>query len=463
MSLIVLLLFPLSGLKSEAAVTFRDVATDFRAYKEIAYLTEGKIVQGDGSNFYPYREVTRAEAIAMLGRAIDLNGTKRVTDFSDVPMNTFASGYIQSAVEKHIITESGTFHPNQPIKRGEMALFISRAFRYEGQATEIEAANELKTRGIASGISSTDFGYSLNIKRADFAVFLARAINYQLRSITDITFSGERYVKASDHLNVRTGPSTSFQKVGELLPGTKVETAYDVGSWTYIKAEHVEGLVHRDYLVESSTTTPPIDQSLSSQVVMIDPGHGGTDPGAIGFGLLEKNVVLDTALEVQTLLKNTPIQIKLTRETDVFPSLRDRVSMAKAAKANAFISIHANASNGKASGTETFYYRSAAVNPNWEDSSLLASFIQERMVQAWNLPDRGIKNGDLHVLRENTMPAVLVELGFIDRATDNEYLKSPEWRKKAAEAIYFGILDYYQSKGYDVEEYYDYQNLASEE
>ena len=68
--------------------------------------------------------------------------------------------------------------------------------------------------------------------------------------------------------------------------------------------------------------------------------------------------------------------------------------------------------------------------------------------------DRGVKHGDYHVLRENTMPAVLVELGFIDNASDNEKLASTTYRQKAAQAIYYGILDYYKANGYNVSQYY---------
>lgn len=472
--LLVLLLLPLAEIRSEAAVTFLDLSPDYRAYEEITYLAEGKITTGDkDGKFYTDREVTRAEAAAMLGRALNLNGAKRATEFSDVPMQSFASGYIQSAADKGIITglNDGTFRPNQPIRRAEMAILINRAFGYNGQNSVLMSANELMVKGIARGITPTDFGFDLNIKRADFAVFLARAINYKLRVSPDnssdvppaITFDGEKYVIAYDILNVRTGPSTNYQKIGELIPGTKVETSYQVGIWTYIKAENIEGFVHQDFLADTYTPGQVPLNSISSQLVVIDPGHGGSDPGSVGFGLYESTVTLDTALRLKSILEKTPIQFKLTRSSNVFIPLSERVQIAKAANGNAFISIHGNKhSSTSASGTETYYYNSAAVNPYWEDSRRLATFIQNRMVEAWNLTDRGVKHGDFHVLRENTMPAVLVELGFISNPDDNAKLKSSAWRQIAAEAIYFGTLDYYKSKGFKVSHLYDYKNIAPE-
>jgi N-acetylmuramoyl-L-alanine amidase len=461
-SLVVLLVWQWSGIRSEAAVSFKDVPSNYRAYKEIAYLTEGKIAYGDAGYFYPYRDVSRAEAIAFVGRSIGLNGTKRETQFSDVPMQTFASGYIQDAAEKNMVTSliaDGTFKPDQPITRGEMALVINAAFGYEGVNDVNEAANALKIRGIAQGISAADFGIDLKIKRADFAVFLARAIDYKLRTVQNITYDGEQYVSATDYLNVRKGPSTDFAAVSELTLGTKVQTSYQVGNWMYIKSETAEGFVKQEFLNVTYTPSEGPINPLTQQLVMVDPGHGGKDPGAIGFGLYESHVVLDTGLRLRAILERTPIRVKMTRESNVFYSLSERVQKANAANATSFVSIHANAFSGRTSGTETFYYR-AAYNQNWEDSKQLATFIQKRMIQAWRLTNRGVKDGNLYVLRENTMPAALVELGFIDNATDNAKLKSPEWRAKAAEAIYYGILDYYSYKGYNIAKYYNYKILT---
>jgi N-acetylmuramoyl-L-alanine amidase len=464
-SFLALVLLSLSATLSQAAVSFGDVPSGFRAYKEISYLAEGQVVSGDNGKFYPAREVTRAEAAAMIGRAINLTGTKQATKFTDVPLQNFASGYIQSAVDQGIITgySDGTFRPYNSVTRGEMALLINRAFGYEGKKDVYVAADVLKRMGIAQGITADNFGYEQKIKRADFSVFLARAINYKLRLYPTISYQQDYYVN-QEFLNVRTGSNVYFKKIGELELGAKVQATYKVGSWTYIKTDEFEGFVNGLYLsetvVESASDTPTEPHPISTQSIVIDPGHGGKDPGASGLGIREKDVVLATGLKLKPILEQLPIEVTLTRESDVFIPLADRVAKAKAVNADIFVAIHANALNGSAHGTETYYY-AAASNPYTADSKLLASKIQSRLVKAWNTYDRGIDDGNFHVLRENTMPAVLVELGFIDQVQDNAKLKSAYWQQLAAEAIYQGILDYYQAKGFDTTEFKNWDPLTA--
>ncbi|MGL4820942.1 MAG: N-acetylmuramoyl-L-alanine amidase, partial [Bacilli bacterium] len=218
----------------------------------------------------------------------------------------------------------------------------------------------------------------------------------------------------------------------------------------------------RSHLV--STVVAPPTQKFT---IVIDPGHGGTDPGAVGLNKLqEKSVVLDVGKRMQKYFAKTPYNIKLTRETDIYLSLQQRVSFAANNKADLFISLHANAANGAASGIETYYYNSnsgraltdgpdtQAINPFPNESRELATFIQNRLIQAMKLPNRGVKHGNFHVIRENQMPAVLVELGFIDNKTDNALLASSTQRENYAKAIYWGTLDYLGSKGQNVSSYY---------
>ncbi|WNS78983.1 N-acetylmuramoyl-L-alanine amidase [Domibacillus sp. DTU_2020_1001157_1_SI_ALB_TIR_016] len=437
------------------AAGFVDVPS--RAAAEVNYLADGKIANGSSATtFGTDKTVTRAEAAAFIGRALQLDGTKRTTDFIDVGAGSFASGYIQSAVDKEIFSgyDGGRFLPGKEVTRGEMAVMVSKAFNYSFGGTLSGAAKALTSRGIAQGVEDGTFGADQLLKRGDFAVFLARAINPDFRLIKTDEFTKTMWANVGD-LNVRSGPSTAYASKGKLTEDEKVSAAHKVGDWVYIKSAEVTGFVNAFYLRDTETKSATSDPRLSKQTIILDPGHGGTDSGASGYGILEKDVVLDTSLKVNELFKKTPFTVKLTRSTDTFIELGDRTAFAKNNNGNVFVSVHANAFNKSANGTETYYY-GASNTANTADSKLLAEKIQVRMLTALQLKDRGVKKTSvLYVLKNNTMAAALAELGFIDQAGDNEKLKSEYWRNAAAKAIYYGILDYYKAKGYDVDSLYE--------
>lgn len=434
-----------------SAAGFTDIGDTHRAKDEIYFLSTGQIANGSNGYFYPDREVTRAEAAAMIGRSLNLNGSKTNTIFEDVGSGNFASGYIQSAVDEKIISgyNDGTFRPNVPVTRGEMALLISRAFEYNA-TTVSSASSELMQRGIAQGMSNGSFGAGLSIKRADFSVFLARAINSGLRlEGQSLLFPEKKYVN-TNILNFRSGPSVNYPIIEKLTYGIPVEIAYKIGDWGYVRTlKGQEGFLHMDFLSDdlSGPIIPepepvPVDP-LSEEVIVLDAGHGNPDNGASGFGIHEKDVVLATALKAEKYFNKTPLQVKMTRSTDKKIELADRVAYAKQVGGDKFISIHANSFNGHAQGTETYYYGIAKTNPYVNQSKALATYIQERLLTAWGTSDRGVKHGDFHVVRENTMPAVLTELGFIDYKPDNDKLRSAYWQDLAGKAIFLGTLDYY--------------------
>ncbi|OMP66610.1 N-acetylmuramoyl-L-alanine amidase [Domibacillus epiphyticus] len=454
------LMVPLLGYGQNAeAAGFVDVPK--RAEKEVNYLAEGGIAKGSSATYFgAQKTVSRMEAAAFIGRALQLDGTKRATNFKDVGSGNFASGYIQSAVSIGILSGygGGRFLPYKEVTRGELAVMISKAFGYSYGGTLSGAANALKSRGIADGLSNGSFGADQIVKRADFAVFLARAINPEFRTKGFSSFSKTLWTNTGD-LNIRTGPSTKYSSKGKLAEDVKVTGSFTIAGWTYVKSGSTAGFVSAGYLRDTeakSATKPPVtgaDPRLSNQTIILDPGHGGSDPGASAFGLREKDVVLKTGLKVNNLFKKTPFKVKMTRSTDTFISLNNRAAFAKKNNGNIFVSIHANAASASATGTESFYY--SAANPHVADSKLLASKIQDRMIAAWGLRDRGVKRGNYAVLRQNTVPATLLELGFITNKGDNNKLKSDYWLNSMSKAIYLGILDYYKAKGYDVNSLYN--------
>ncbi|MFW5971943.1 MAG: N-acetylmuramoyl-L-alanine amidase [Bacillota bacterium] len=181
------------------------------------------------------------------------------------------------------------------------------------------------------------------------------------------------------------------------------------------------------------------EQRPAEDVIVVDAGHGGFDPGAIGpSGLQEKGVNLDIALKVKKLLESKGHKVLLSRSDDTFISLKDRVNIANEAKAVLFVSIHANSSNTSyTEGTETFIAPEKVT-----DSLPLARFLQEEMLKDLNREDRGVKKDNLYVIRHTTMPAALVEVAFLSNPHEESLLESRLFIEKAAQAISRGIIKY---------------------
>lgn len=172
--------------------------------------------------------------------------------------------------------------------------------------------------------------------------------------------------------------------------------------------------------------------------LIIDAGHGGTDPGAVGpTGLKEKDITLKLAAKVGDILKNQGVSIGQTRTTDVFVELDDRAAIANNANAEYFLSIHINsAGSPAATGTETYAYKAGGTGEK------LAAAIQQRLVAAIGLPNRGVKFANFAVLRETNMPASLVEVCFICNPAEEAMLKQEAFLNKVAKAISLGFLDF---------------------
>ena len=176
--------------------------------------------------------------------------------------------------------------------------------------------------------------------------------------------------------------------------------------------------------------------------VVIDPGHGGPDPGAIGIeGLRETDVVLDVALQVAQLLQARGVQVLLTRTTEVDVDLPPRVALANASGAQLFVSLHANAlslDRPDVNGIETFYFEGGA-------SSQLAQFMQDHLLAVSpGTPDRGARPGRFFVIRRTVMPSVLAEMGFVTGEIDAPRLSDASFRRRLAQAVSGAILNYLQ-------------------
>lgn len=174
------------------------------------------------------------------------------------------------------------------------------------------------------------------------------------------------------------------------------------------------------------------------KTIVIDAGHGGKDPGAIGTtGAYEKDFALSMSLKLEARLMGSEVAAILTRKTDTFLELSQRAKIANDLKVDGFISIHANSSNSQASGTETWYTR--------PDSKGFAEVLHKHMAAVTGLRDRGLKVGNYAVTRETTMCAALLEVGFINHPGDEIKLLDPTFQDKVVESLAKAIFEYFGS------------------
>lgn len=174
----------------------------------------------------------------------------------------------------------------------------------------------------------------------------------------------------------------------------------------------------------------------SKFTVVLDAGHGGKDPGAESLnGKWEKEYNLALVLKVQKILAaDERINLVLTRWDDSYPKLEDRVKVAKDANADLFLSVHANSYTSSTNGTETYYTRA--------DSLAFAQTMHAALAQATGLKDNGVRTKNLHVTRETTMPAALLEIGYLSSKIDEPQMWKEEFQNRVAEAIAKGIKQY---------------------
>jgi len=194
----------------------------------------------------------------------------------------------------------------------------------------------------------------------------------------------------------------------------------------------------------ASLITPP-----DAPTVIIDVGHGGTDRGARGHMPYceEKKICLLTAHLVKQYLDQLGYHVVMTRNTDDFIPLPKRVEIAQQAQANIFVSVHFNSSRSpEADGIEVFFCDSKDDKTRANASRKLADSILTRLIRRTSATSRGVKKGNFYVIRETSMPAVLVEGGFISNPEERVLLKSRDYQEKIARGIADGIDQYFKAR-----------------
>ncbi len=187
-------------------------------------------------------------------------------------------------------------------------------------------------------------------------------------------------------------------------------------------------------------------QEKYDKIVLLDSGHGGIDSGAVNSsGMMEKDVNMAQTLAVKQLLESqTDIKVYLSREDDIYSTLRDRTDLANEIDVDLFISIHNNSSEySSANGAEVYYY------PGSLEGQVLAEGILNRIVNYTGIWDRGVKGADNYVvLKTSAMTAVLVEAGFLSHSSDAAKLASTDFTNKYAQAVVDAIVEYFNTMPY---------------
>lgn len=242
-----------------------------------------------------------------------------------------------------------------------------------------------------------------------------------------------KYYVISDTLNIRNGPSATHKILGAIDRSDSVIVKEKQGDWGKVTTQSgLEGWASLTYL----SKTKPSD-GFKGKVFVLDPGHGGTDPGASGKYNREKDLTLSTANKLKAKLEAAGAKVVMTRTGDTYPTLSKRVEISQANKPDVFISIHYNAGPSTANGIETFY---VASNVNEKE---LAQTVQAEIIKETKLRDRGTKTGNFQVIRDNKQAAILLELGFISNLEEEKLIATSAYQDTAVTGIFNGLKKYF--------------------
>lgn len=243
------------------------------------------------------------------------------------------------------------------------------------------------------------------------------------------------------NLNVRSQSNSTSTVLFKLNKGVTVQVHNIDGYWAEISYNGQTGYVHKSYLKLLNQSANP----LQGRIIILDPGHGGKDPGAVSGSVSEKSITLKVGTQVKQLLENAGAKVYMTRTGDTYPSLQDRVDFTQANYGEIFVSIHVNsAANTSAQGTETYY--AISTGDMYQEDIDLATFINNQIVNNLNMKNRGVKQEQYYVIRNMVIPSILVELGFLSNSQDRNKMTNDQYVTLFAESIYNGILQYYKKQ-----------------
>ena len=418
---------------------------------------DGFFIRTNGGN--PSLRVGRSEDRRTIN--IDLDGATLAPNLArDLPINTYGVSRIQfSQPSPRVARVTLNVSENSPDWQATLSRLDGIVLLPQGiSATQIQnpqstspSSNQLAT------IQSVELDYSSPqlLIRSDLPVkpittwdgsarlYRITIPNAQLST----SYREPQLTPNSPLLRVRVVPVGSRSVEIQVIPSAGVE----IGQVNQISNQLVAIQLKQNRLGSSPITTIPIPPPVQTNpslgnpsipnsriVVIVDPGHGGKDSGAIGYGgLREVDVILPIAKQVTALLEQRGIKVVLTRNADYFVDLAPRVDLAARVGADLFVSIHANSIDKRPDvrGLETYYYGSG---------QRLATTIHNSVLQSVDINSRGVRSARFYVLRKSSMPATLVEVGYVTSPQESQKLADPNYQRQMAEAIARGVLQYIQ-------------------
>ncbi|MFF2178537.1 N-acetylmuramoyl-L-alanine amidase [Lysinibacillus sp. NPDC058147] len=244
-----------------------------------------------------------------------------------------------------------------------------------------------------------------------------------------------------DSLNIRKEANSTSTVLGKLKKGEYIQVNSINGYWAQVTYQGQKGYVHKSYIKLLNQNGNP----LKNRIIIIDPGHGGKDPGTVVGSYSEKAITLKVGTLVKQKLEAAGAKVYMTRTGDTYPSLQDRVDFTNANYGEIFVSIHVNsAANTSAQGTETYY--AISTGDMYQEDIDLATFVNNQIVNNLNMKNRGVKEEQYYVIRNTIIPAILVELGFLTNNEDRGKMTNDQYAELFADSIYKGISQYYAKK-----------------
>lgn len=475
-----------------SAKQFNDLPNN-QKYKEAhTYLSKavelGWLSPDSNNNIRAFDPINRAEMAYAVSKAFKLDRTissKYPYPFNDAgSLSSPAKEAINSLYYTGVVRgENQMYKPYSNLKRNQFIMMVGRAMNQQ-----FKLANEF-TADFATGEAFNLGNSTLNIRQlanaksssigkvsqGENVQVLAETSNgwLKIRLVSGHGYVSKAYIKASSDSNGNVSPpevesptplNSDTIATTTILPSViysqkssqskslttiRIAQSFEVlaieNNWVKIRIPKIgEGYI----LKENVKLTNKKGNPVKDRIIVLDPGHGGNDSGAVSNGLQEKAVALSVAKKVESKLKKDGAKVIMTRTNDRRMELNERTAFAKKVHAESFISIHLNsATNSSAHGTETFYSSQVYAgdqNLNGYESKILATFVNSSIIKEVNTANRGVKDRAFYVIRKNNIPAILIELAFISNPTDRDKLKSEYYQEKFADAIYKGIVQYYK-------------------